>query len=49
MPDEPVALLAAALEHINVTLDLNSSHPPMPNWPAFRAARAEGTRQSDRS
>jgi hypothetical protein len=49
MPDELVAPLTAALEHINVTLDLNSSQPPMPNQPAFRAARAEGTRQRDRS
>jgi hypothetical protein len=31
MPDEPVAPLTAALEHVNVTLDLNSSHPPMLN------------------
>jgi hypothetical protein len=31
MPDELVAPLTAALEHIDIILDLNSSQPPMPN------------------
>jgi DNA-binding MarR family transcriptional regulator len=31
IPDELVAPLTAALEHVNVTLNLNSSLPPIPN------------------
>jgi DNA-binding MarR family transcriptional regulator len=31
LPDELVAPLTAALEHINVNLNLNSSLPPVPN------------------
>src|ERR1700730_10414428 len=31
IPDELLAPLTAALEHVNVTLNLNSSLPPIPN------------------
>jgi hypothetical protein len=31
IPDELLAPLTAALEHVNVNLNLNSSLPPIPN------------------
>ncbi|MDT7730707.1 MAG: hypothetical protein QOK45_960, partial [Mycobacterium sp.] len=31
IPEELVAPLTAALEHVNVNLNLNSSLPPIPN------------------